>query len=150
MSNWSKVFQILPKFSVDQVGLYINWANTSLFIILGKLPTLNLPIKSHPSLMQPLFLMEFQCQVIMVAKKRYLINLIPHYLIDIIYKTVKPLHLEKLQIMQNLNRRMFQVIFIFSDRILILWSKLQLSPPLPSWGKQIFLPGVLSGGVGHE
>ena len=25
-------------------------ANTSLFIILGKLPTLNLPIKSHPSL----------------------------------------------------------------------------------------------------
>ena len=41
--------------SVDQVGLYINWANTSLFIILGKLPTLNLPIKSHPSLRQLFF-----------------------------------------------------------------------------------------------
>ena len=25
-------------FSVDYIGLYINWANTSLFIILGKLP----------------------------------------------------------------------------------------------------------------
>ena len=35
--------------SVDLVGLYINWANTSLFIILGKLPTLNLPIKNQPS-----------------------------------------------------------------------------------------------------
>ena len=51
----------------------------------------------------------------MVAKKRYLINLIPHYLIDIIYKTVKPSHLEKLQIIQNVNKLMFQVIFIFSD-----------------------------------
>ena len=35
---------------MDEVGLYINWANGSLFIILGKLPPLNLPIKSHPSL----------------------------------------------------------------------------------------------------
>ena len=47
------------------------------------------------------------------------INLIPHYLIDIIYKTVKLSHLEKLQIMQNINKLMFQVIFIFSDWILI-------------------------------
>ena len=30
--------------------------------------------------------------------------LIPHYLIDIIQKTVKPSHLKKLQIMQNLNK----------------------------------------------
>ena len=30
------------------------------------------------------------------------INLIPHYLIDIIYKTVKLSHLEKLQIIQNI------------------------------------------------
>ena len=47
------------------------------------------------------------------------INLIPHYLIDIIHKTVKPSHLEKLQIIQNINKLMFQVIFIFSDWILI-------------------------------
>ena len=39
------------------------------------------------------------------------INLIPHYLIDIIYKTVKSSHLEKLQIIQNVNKLMFQVIF---------------------------------------
>ena len=41
---------MVNNFSVDYVGLSINWANTSLFIILGKRPTLNLPIKSHPSL----------------------------------------------------------------------------------------------------
>ena len=73
-SNWPKVVQLLPtlfvqytltylasqginffmvnNFSVYQVGLYINWTNTFLFIILGKLPTLNLPIKSHPLLKQ--------------------------------------------------------------------------------------------------
>ena len=42
-------------------------------------------------------------------------NVMPHYLIDIIHKTVKPSHLEKLQIIQNINNLMFQVIFIFSD-----------------------------------
>ena len=47
------------------------------------------------------------------------INLIPYCLIDDIHKTVKTLHLEKLQIIQNINKLMFQVIFIFSDRILI-------------------------------
>ena len=36
-------------FSIDEAGLYIKWANTSLFIILGKLRTLNLPVESHPS-----------------------------------------------------------------------------------------------------
>ena len=47
------------------------------------------------------------------------INLIPHYLIDIIHKTVKPSHLEKLIIMQNMEKLMFQVIFVFSEWILI-------------------------------
>ena len=42
-------------------------------------------------------------------------DLTPHYLIDIIHKTVKLSHLEKLQIIQNINKLMFQVIFIFSD-----------------------------------
>ena len=35
--------------------------------------------------------------------KEEAINLIPHYLIDIIHKTVKSSHLEKLQIKQNIN-----------------------------------------------
>ena len=34
-------------------------------------------------------------------------NVMPHYLIDIIHKTVKPSHLEKLQIIQNINKLMF-------------------------------------------
>ena len=43
-------FFMVTNFLVDYVDLYINWANNSLFIIFGKLPTLNLPIKSHSSL----------------------------------------------------------------------------------------------------
>ena len=46
----------------------------------------------------------------MVAKiRRGIITLIPHYLIDIIYKIVRPSHLEnleKLQIIQNVNKLM--------------------------------------------
>ena len=33
-------------FSIDEIDLYTNWDNSSLFIILGKPPTLNLPIKN--------------------------------------------------------------------------------------------------------
>ena len=51
--------------------------------------------------------------------KRETINLVPHYLIGIIYKTGKMSRLEKLQIKQNINNLMLQVIFIFSDWILI-------------------------------
>ena len=36
-------------------------------------------------------------------------------LADIIDKTVKPSHLEKLQIIQNINNLIVKVIFIFSD-----------------------------------
>ena len=36
-------------------------------------------------------------------------------MIDIIFKIVKPSHLKKSQIIQNVNNLMFQVIFIFSD-----------------------------------
>ena len=87
-------------------------------MILGKLPTLNVPIKRHPSLWDLVF-----SDVILVSTchgcKEETINLISHYLIDIIYKTVKWSHLEKLQIIQNINKVMFQVIFTFSDWILI-------------------------------
>ena len=40
-------------------------------------------------------------------------------MIDIIYKTLKPLHLKKLQITQNIKNLMFQVTFILPDWILI-------------------------------
>ena len=107
---------MVNNFSVDSVGLYINWANTSLCIIPGELPTLNLPIKSYPSLRWLSF-----SDVILVSNyqgcKEEAINLIPQYLIDNIHKLVKPSHLEKLQIIQNINKLMFQVIFTFSDRI---------------------------------
>ena len=43
------------------------------------------------------------------------IKLIPYYMVDIIYKTVKPSHLKKLQIIQNIKNLMSQLIFIFSD-----------------------------------
>ena len=61
----------------------------------------------------------FSDDVILVSNyhgcKKETMNLIPHYLIDIIHKTVKPSHLEKLQIMKNINKLMSQVIFIFYD-----------------------------------
>ena len=52
--NVSK-FLYINNFSVDYAGLYINWANTSLFIIPGTPPTLKLPIKRHPSSRQLFF-----------------------------------------------------------------------------------------------
>ena len=83
--------------------------------------------------------------------KEEAINLIPHYLIDIIHKTVKPSHLEKLQIIQNINKLMFQVNFIFSDWILIKQIIVSSTPfVLGETDFQNILPGVLSGGLGHE
>ena len=82
--------------------------------------------------------------------KRRAINLIPHYLIDVTHKIVKPSHLEKLQIIQNINKLMFQVIFIFSNLILI--KRIIVSSIPFILGETDFrkiLPGVLSGGLGH-
>ena len=63
-------------------------------------------------------------------------------MINIVYKTVKPSHLKKLQTIQNIKNLMFQVIFIFSDWILI---KQILVFFTPFWGKQIFeIPGGIS------
>ena len=78
-------------------------------------------------------------------------NFDKHYLIDISHKNVNPSHLEKLQIIQNINKLMFQVIFIFSDWILI--KKIIVSSTHFVLGETDFqkiLPGVLSGGLGHE
>ena len=80
--------------------------------------------------------------------KEEAINLMPHYLKDIIHKTVKPSHLEKLQ---NINKIMFQVIFIFSDWISIKQIIVSSTPfVLGEKDFQKILPGVLSWGLGHE
>ena len=74
------------------------------------------------------------------------IKLMPYYMINIIYKNVKPWRLKKLQIIQNINNLMSQVIVMFSDWMLIK----QIIVPSPSfcdWGKKIFekmLPGRMS------
>ena len=83
--------------------------------------------------------------------KGEVINLIPQYLIDIIHKTVKQSHLEKLQIIQIINKLMFQVIFMFSDWILIK-QIIVFSSPFALWEKdfQKILPGVLSGVLRYD
>ena len=60
-----------------------------------------------------------------------------HYVIDIIYETVKLTHMEKEQIIQKTNNLIFQVIFVFFD-----WSLIKqiivFSTPFSCWGKEIF------------
>ena len=70
-----------------------------MFIILGKLPTFNLPIKRHPSFRSLFFsdiYIYIYIYIILVSNyhgcKGEAVNLIPHYLIDIFHKTVKPSH----------------------------------------------------------
>ena len=97
---------MVNNFSVDSVGLYINWAKTSLLIILGSVES---TYKKPP--------------IIKVASyifwRNLSVKLIPHYLIDIIYKIVaKAITFRKIAIVPNGNKLMFQVIFIFSDWIL--------------------------------
>ena len=79
------------------------------------------------------------------------INLIPHYLVDIIHKTVKPSDSEKLQIIENMKKLMFPVIFIFSDSILIKQIIVSSTPfVLGEIDFQKMLPGVLSRGLRHK
>ena len=85
------------------------------------------------------------------GNKDEVINLIPHHLIDIIYKTVNPSHLEKLQLKQDVNKLIFPVIFIFSNWIFVEQIIASSTPSV--LGENNFLklpPGVLSGGLGHE
>ena len=73
------------------------------------------------------------------------------YLTDIIHKTTKPLCLQKLQITQNINKLMFQVIFIFFDLILIK-QIIVCSTPF-TFGEIAFkkiMSRVLSAELGHE
>ena len=75
---------MVNNFSIDQIGLYINLANTSSFIILGKLPTLNLPIESHTSFGQ-LFLLDEDLMSNYHGCKGEAINQTPHYMTDRYY-----------------------------------------------------------------
>ena len=82
----------------------------------------------------------------MVAKERQ-----SHFLIDIIYKTVTPSYLEKLQIIQNINNLMFQAIFIFPDWILTKQiTVFSTSFCLEEIDFQKLLPGVLSRQLEYE
>ena len=72
----------------------------------------------------------------------------PHYLIHIIHKTVKPSRLEKLEnitfrkIIQNINKLMFEILFIFFDN--------NFDKANHSFLHFKTLPGVLSRKLGHE
>ena len=68
--------------------------------------------------------------------KGELIKLIPQYMVDIIYKTLKSSHLKKLQIIENINNLMFQIIFIFSERLLIK-QIIVYSTPFCYWGRTL-------------
>ena len=90
----------------------MNWTNISLFINSGTLPTLKLPIKNH---LQSRWL--FFSDVVLVWNyhgcKGEAIKLIPYYMIDITYKTVKSSHLKKLQVIHTIKNLMFQFFFMF-------------------------------------
>ena len=85
---------MVNSFPVEQVGLYINWANTSSFIILGEFPTLYLPLKIHSSLRWLFFRCNFSVKLPWLQRRGNKLG--RGYLIDIIYKTVKPSHSAKL------------------------------------------------------
>ena len=78
-----------------QVYIYVNWDNTSLFIIPSTLPTLKLSTKGHLSSRWLFF-----SDVVFVSNyhdcKGEAIKLIPYCMIYITYKTVKPSQLKKL------------------------------------------------------
>ena len=109
--------------------IYYPW-NTSNF---------ELSIKSHPSLRQLFFY-----DVVLVANchgcEGQAMKLVPYYIININYKTVRPSYLKKLQIIQTLKKLMFEVIFIFPDRILL--KKVKVSSTLFCW-ENSFLSNLL-------
>ena len=80
---------MVNNFSVDWVGLYVNWANNSLIIILGKLPTYKNPTYKKPYLpdstyKNPVLInVVIFSDVVLVSKshgsKGEKINVIPYY-----------------------------------------------------------------------
>ena len=68
-----------------------------------------------------------------------------HYL-----ENCKAVTFRKIAIIPNGNKLIFQVTFIFSDWILIEQIIASSNPCLWETDFQTILPGVLSGGLGHE
>ena len=77
----------------------------------------------------------FSIQSSWLHKRSIKINIILYD--DVIYKTVYPSHLKRLQIKQNIKNLIFEVILIFSDWILVKQIVI-FSTPFCLWGKQIF------------
>ena len=78
--------------------------------------------------------------------KEEVMKLIPCCITIIIYRTVKPSHFKKLQIIQNIENLMLQVIFKISDIVLIK-KIIVFSTPFSCWVKQTFermMPGEMS------
>ena len=80
----------------------------SLFIIPGTLPTLKLPVKSH-LLSRQMFFSDVVLVLNYYGCKGEAIKLLLNHMIDIIYKTVKPSHSKKLQIIQNIKNLTLQI-----------------------------------------
>ena len=134
----------MNNFSVDYAGLYLNWANTSLFIIPGTLPTLKLPIKSHPS-SSYFSLCSFSIKLSWLQRRSNKINTI---LYDRYYlQNYKAITIKKIGNFTKYKNLIFQVVFIFSDWVLIKQITVS-STPFCCWGKQIF-ERMLSGGMSN-
>ena len=84
--------------------------------------------------------------------KEEVINLIPHYLIDIIYKIVaKAIPFRKIAFVPNRNKLMLQIIFILSDWI-FMEQIIASSTPSVLAGERDFqkiLPEALRGELGY-
>ena len=89
--------------SVGYATFYASWANICLFIISNALPTLKLPIKSHPSLWY-LFISDVVLVSNYLGRKGEAIELISLYMINFIYKTVNSSHLKNLRVIQNIKK----------------------------------------------
>ena len=91
MARVINFYIFLDTFSVYYASLYINWTNISLFIIPVTIPSFESAYKKPPFIKKAIF-----SDVILVSDyhgcKGETIKFILYYIIDIIYKTVKPSH----------------------------------------------------------
>ena len=115
--------------------VFINWANTSLFIILDPLPTLKLPIKSHPSSRELFFWCSFSIKLSWLQRRSKKVNTI---LYDRYYlKNYKASTLIENWKSENMKKLTFEVIFLFYDSVLIK-QIIVSSTPFCCWEKKIF------------
>ena len=120
-------FCYIINFSVDYTSLHLNSANTCLLIIAGTPSTLELLIKSHPSSrLQFFFWCSFSIKLPWLQRRRNKTNTILH---DRYYlQNCKNITFEKLHVIENVKNVMFQVIFVFSDWILMKQITVSFTP----------------------